>query len=443
MRVSIVGTGYVGLVTGACLAERGHDVVCVDVDRAKVDAINAGRPPIHEAGLAELLARNVGARLHASTDLAAAVAASELSFVAVGTPAAGGRIDLRYVEAAAREIGAALRAKSDWHAVVVKSTVIPGTTDGPVLWCLEEASGKRAGADFGLGMNPEFLTEGQAVADFSEPDRIVLGALDARTHEALQALYAGFDATPKILCNTRTAEAIKYASNALLAAMISFSNEIGRLCSSVGGIDVVDVMRGVHASAYLTARRPGAEPVTAGIASFLEAGCGFGGSCLPKDVTALVAQGEALGRELPLLRSVLEINDSQPDELMRLVARHYPDLAGVRVAVLGLAFKPDTDDLRESPAFPILRRLRAAGASLAAYDPVARPESHPDLCDVRLAPSLAEALTDADVVVLVTRWGEFAEVPALLRRLGRSPLVVDGRRMLAPESVARYEGIGR
>ena len=236
---------------------------------------------------------------------------------------------------------------------------------------------------------------------------------------------------------------IKYASNSLLATVISFTNEIGRLCASVGGVDVVDVMRGVHASSYLTTRRPGAEPTTAPLASFLQAGCGFGGSCLPKDVTALVAQGEALGREMPLLRSVLGINASQPDELMRLVARHYPDLGGVRVAVLGLAFKPDTDDLRESPAFPILRRLRAAGASLVAYDPVARPESHPDLCGVRLAETLADALAEAEVVVLVTRWAEFAEVPDLLAELGRSPLVVDGRRVFPPAAFARYEGIGR
>ncbi|HEX2485172.1 MAG TPA: nucleotide sugar dehydrogenase, partial [Myxococcota bacterium] len=205
MRVSIVGTGYVGLVTGACFAERGVDVLCVDVDRSKVEAINARRAPIHEAGLPALLERHAGTRLRATTDLAAAVAETDVTFIAVGTPAVNGRIDLRYVERAASEIGAALRVKRAWHAVVVKSTVIPGTTDGPVLWRLEEASGKRAGRDFGLGMNPEFLTEGQAVADFLAPDRIVLGALDARTHELLQELYASFAGTPKIVCNTRTA----------------------------------------------------------------------------------------------------------------------------------------------------------------------------------------------------------------------------------------------
>ena len=443
MKVSIVGTGYVGLVTGACLAERGHEVVCVDLDRSKVDAINARRAPIHEAGLPELLQRHVGTRLRASSDLAAAVAASELTFIAVGTPAAEGRIDLQYVEKAAAAIGEALRGKAGYHAVVVKSTVVPGTTDGPVRRALEAGSGRRAGRDFGLGMNPEFLTEGQAVADFMHPDRIVLGGVDGRTHALLEALYEGFEGAPRIKTNPRTAEMIKYASNALLATAISFSNEIARLCAKVGGVDVVDVMRGVHESAYLTARRPGSPPVKAALASFLEAGCGFGGSCLPKDVTALAAQGEDLGLPMPLLRSVLATNAAMPEELVRLVTKHVPDLAGARVAVLGLAFKPDTDDLRESPAFPVLRRLRAAGASLTAYDPVARPESHPDLRGVRLAASLEDAVAGADVVVLVTRWAEFQELPALLACLGRSPLVVDGRRVLPPEAFARYEGIGR
>lgn len=443
MEVSIVGTGYVGLVTGACLAELGHSVVCVDLDPAKVALINGGQPPIHEAGLPELLQRHAGRRLRASTDLAAAVAETEISFIAVGTPALGGRIDLQYVERAAADIGAALRDQSGYHVVVVKSTVVPGSTEGPVCRALENASGKRAGEDFGLGMNPEFLTEGSAVQDFLHPDRLVLGAVDARSQEQLLRLYAGFDAAvPRILTRPATAEMIKYASNALLATLISFSNEIARLCSAVGGVDAIDVMRGVHQSAYLTVSRDG-ERRSAPIASFLEPGCGFGGSCLPKDVTALVGQGQEYGLPMPLLRSVLDINRGQPEEVLRLVARHHAGLQGVPVTVLGLAFKPDTDDLRESPAFPILQRLREAGAQLTAYDPVARPLGHPALAEVTLADSLEQAVAQAEVIVLVTRWNEFRELPALLRRQQRQPLVVDGRRLLDPAELARYEGIGR
>jgi len=444
MKLSIVGTGYVGLVSGACLAERGHDVTCVDVDAAKVESINAGRAPIHEPGLPELLEANVGKRLRATRDLGAAVRGSEMTMIAVGTPAVDGRISLDYVERAAAEIGAALRDKRDWHGVVVKSTVIPGTTDAAVRRAVEAASGKAAGDGFGLGMNPEFLTEGTAVADFMRPDRLVLGGIDTRTQDALAGLYSAFDDhVPRIRCNNATAEMIKYASNSVLATLISFSNEIGRLCAAVGNVDVADVMRGVHASTYLTTRRDDAAPVRAGIASFLEAGCGFGGSCLPKDVTALSAQGRDLGLDMPLLRSVLEINRTQPGELLRLVTKHFPDLRGRKVAVLGLAFKPDTDDVRESPAFPVLRMLREAGARLTAYDPVARPTEHEAMKGVALAGSLAEAVADADVVVLVTRWKEFNELAQVLKDAGRAPLVVDGRRVLDPAAFAAYEGIGR
>lgn len=443
MRISIVGTGYVGLVTGACLADRGHDVTCIDVDASKVESINAGRLPIHEPGLPELLARTVGGSLRATTDLPAAVLSTDVTFIAVGTPAVGGRIDLSFIERCARQIGTVLARKDGYHAVVVKSTVVPGTTEGLVRRCLEDASGKRAGVDFGLGMNPEFLTEGQAVADFTRPDRLVLGGIDDRTHRVLQDLYQGYVDVPVLLTNPSTAEMIKYASNALLATMISFSNEFARLCSTVGGVDIVDVMRGVHASAYLTTRKEGAAPVKAAITSFLEAGCGFGGSCLPKDLTAIAAQGESLGLPMPLLQTVLDINRGQPGELIRLVQAHYPDLTGLHVSVLGLAFKPDTDDLRESPAFPVIRLLRSGGAKIIAYDPVARPADHPELTGVALAGSLEDAVSAAEVVVLVTRWQEFARLPAILRAMERRPLVVDGRRVLDPAEFESYEGIGR
>jgi UDPglucose 6-dehydrogenase len=443
MKVSIVGTGYVGLVTGACLAECGHDVICVDVDPRKVEMINSARAPIHERGLPELLQRNSGRRLRAVTNLAEAVGATDLTFIAVGTPTSGGQIDLKYIEAAASEIGAALRQKTSYHAVIVKSTVIPGTTVGVVRTALENSSGKTAGQGFGLGMNPEFLTEGTAVADFSHPDRLVLGSIDAQTHDALRELYSSFDAAvPRVVTNPTTAEMIKYASNVVLATMISFSNEIARLCSAVGGVDAMDVMRGVHQASYFTIRR-GEDSFTAPITSFIEPGCGFGGSCLPKDVTALIGLGREKGLTMNLLQSVLDVNRGQPEEVMRLIGRHFASLVDVPVAVLGIAFKPDTDDVRESPAFPIIRRLKAEGAHLTAYDPVARPNGHEDLIGVNLVGSLPEAVADAKVLILVTRWAEFSQLAGLLNELRQRPLVIDGRRVLDPKSFAQYEGIGR
>lgn len=443
MKVAIIGTGYVGLVTGACLAESGHDVTCVDIDPGKVEMINSARAPIHEQGLPELLARHSGKRLKATTDLATAVGAADITFIAVGTPAADGRIDLRYVEGAASEIGAALAKRSAYAAVIVKSTVVAGTTVGIVKSALERASGKVAGRDFGLGMNPEFLTEGTAVADFTQPDRLVLGGIDRRTHDTLLELYAGFDAAvPRILTNPSTAEMIKYASNAVLATMISYSNEMARLCAAVGDVDAIEVMRGVHQSAYFTSRR-GGERIKAPITSFLEPGCGFGGSCLPKDVTALVGQGREKGLSLKMLQSVLDINAGQPDEMMRLVERHYRSLEGVPVTVLGIAFKPDTDDIRETPAFPIVQRLKAQGAVVTVFDPIVRATEHPALAGVRHATSLRDAVEGAGVVMLVTRWAQFSALAETLRALGSNPLVVDGRRVLDPAAFAHYEGIGR
>jgi UDPglucose 6-dehydrogenase/GDP-mannose 6-dehydrogenase len=443
MKVSIIGTGYVGIVTGACLADQGHRVVCVDIDPKKVDMINGGTAPIHEPGLPELMARHVGKGLSATADLKRAVEECEMTLIAVGTPAAGGKIDLTFVERAASEIGTALKTKSAYHTVIVKSTVIPGTTEGVVRRAVETASGKKSGVGFGLGMNPEFLTEGTAVEDFARPDRLVLGGIDARTHEMLSALYAGFDpAVPRILTNPSTAEMIKYASNAVLATMISFSNEIARLCAAVGGVDALDVMRGVHQATYFTTRVDG-KRITAGIASFLEAGCGFGGSCLPKDVTALTGQGQAYDLPMPLLRGVLEINRTQPDEMMKLIAKHRTSLKDARVAVLGIAFKPDTDDVRESPAFPILRKLKSAGARVTAYDPIARPENHEGLVGIDLADTLEDAVRGAEIVVLVTRWAEFKGLAQILRAQKSAPLVIDGRRLLSPGDFAQYEGIGR
>jgi UDPglucose 6-dehydrogenase len=444
MRVSIVGTGYVGLVTGVCFAEKGHQVLCVDIDQAKVDKINQGILPIYERGLDELLQRNIHAGIKATTDLRHAVLETDVSMIAVGTPFDGREIDLTYIKQAAQQIGEALREKSTYHLAVVKSTVVPGTTDDVVLPILEAASGKTAGIDFGVGMNPEFLTEGEAVNDFMFPDRIVLGGIDEKSIDLLDQLYVGFEGVERIRTSNTTAEMIKYASNSLQALLISFSNEIGNLCATIGNTDVVDVMRGVHACRYLTTVLPNGDRVVAPIVSFLAAGCGFGGSCFPKDVRALIAYGEKHGRSMALLNALIQINEQQPRQILILLQKHFSSLAGVRIAVLGLAFRPDTNDMRESPAIPIIHNLLAHKAVIKAYDPVASHEARrifsPD--EVELCDSLKQVLEDVEAVVLVTRWAEFQAVPEMLAHIEPQPVVIDGRRMLDKCSIARYEGIG-
>lgn len=442
MRISVVGTGYVGLVSGVCLAETGHQVVCVDIDPVKLAKIMSGVPPIHEDGLEHLLRTNLGTRFTASGDLHAAVLSSDLTLIAVGTPFDGRSIDLSAVKEAVKAVGAALRDKDGYHVVIVKSSVVPGTTDTVVSPLLEQTSGKSATRDFGVGTNPEFLTEGRAVRDFMEPDRIVMGG-DARTTQALEEMYSSFRDVPRIRTNPRTAEMIKYASNALLATAISFSNEIANLCSALGGIDVVDVMEGVHASSYLTVLTPDGERSRPAITSFLQAGCGFGGSCLPKDVRALVAHGESVGSPMPLLRSVIEVNQAQPDQILSILEKHFPALSGLRVGVLGLAFKPDTDDIRESPSIRVIQSLLARGASLKAYDPVATAAAEGVLgSTIAYAASIDECLRGVDAVVLLTSWRQFDSVPEKLGALEPAPLLLDGRRMLDKAAVRRYAGIG-
>lgn len=442
MRVCIVGTGYVGLVSGACFAELGHQVVCVDVDKKRVEALQGRKSPIFEAGLDELLERHVGNGLSATTDLGAAVRDSEITFIAVGTPFDGQSIDVGYVRQAADEIGAALARMNTYHVVVVKSTVVPGTTDDVVRPALEAASGKRCGAAFGLCMNPEFLSEGSAIHDFLSPDRLVFGGFDQRSTDVLERLYASFPASvPRLRTNTRTAEMIKYASNALLAALISFSNEIANLGAKIGDIDAVEVMRGVHLSQYFKESTQDGLPA---ITAFLKAGCGFGGSCLPKDVKALIAHGRKAGASMQLLESVIGINEQQPIKTIDLLRRYAPKLEGLRVAVLGLAFKPGTDDVRESPAFPIMRELLAQGARIKAFDPIANEEAKKafNSPEVVYCGDLASAIAEVDAVIVVTPWPQFRETPALLRDRDPPVIFVDGRRAFDRNCLPRYAGIG-
>ncbi|MDH3380656.1 MAG: nucleotide sugar dehydrogenase, partial [Gammaproteobacteria bacterium] len=364
--------------------------------------------------------------------------------IAVGTPFDGREIDLRYVMEVARQIGTVLKDKKSYHVVVVKSTVVPGTTDEVVLPILEESSGKKAGVDFGVGMNPEFLREGEAIEDFMFPDRIVLGGIDDRTVNALAELYNPFPDVDKVVTNNRTAEMIKYTSNSLLATMISFSNEIGNLCTAVGNVDVTEVMRGVHLDKRLSPILPNGERIVPSFTTYIEAGCGFGGSCFPKDVKALIAHGLKKGRPMQLLEAVIQINERQPLEVLSLLKKHFQSFSGVRLAILGLAFKPETDDMRESPAIPVVRALLAEGAKINAYDPAANNEARKlfgnsaiDYCD-----NLDTAVKGVEAVLLLTSWKEFSRLPELLGKLNPQPLLIDGRRMLDRHSVHRYDGIG-
>jgi UDPglucose 6-dehydrogenase len=418
--LSIIGCGYVGCVTGVCFADMGNEVTLVDVDSDKVDSINEGRSPIYEPGLEALMQKN-RERIRATTDLRTAVHDTDITFVAVGTPSnADGSIDLTYVFRVCEEIGEVLREKEGFHIIIIKSTVFPGTTDDRVRHILEYTSGKKAGVDFGLGSNPEFLREGNAVHDFLSPDRIVIGADDPRTADALKALYASIDSTV-LVTSSRTAEMIKYTSNAILATKISFANEIGNLCKTIG-IDSGDVFLGVGMDSRVSP-------------AFFRTGIGFGGSCFPKDVRALVAGARAHGEDLSILDAVLKTNETQPLRLLALLKKHIPDLDGKTIGVLGLAFKPDTDDIRESRALPVITGLLSSGAGVIAYDPAAMDNFRRVFPQITYASS-AGAVLEADAVLILTEWKEFEDLDY------RGRIVIDGRRLEAPRrQAAIYEGV--
>jgi UDPglucose 6-dehydrogenase/GDP-mannose 6-dehydrogenase len=432
MNVTVVGTGYIGLVAAACLAERGHRVTCVDTDAARLAAIEAGRAPFHEPGLDDLVAAGRAAgRLRTSGDLAAAVTDSALSMVAVGTPSTGGAIDLRFVDGAVAEIGEALRRHPGGHVVAIKSTVVPGTTVGPVRRRLEASSGQPAGRSWGLAMNPEFTREGCAVRDFLEPDRIVIGHADPRARAVMDELYAPFDC-PKLFTSPTNAEMIKYAANALLATLVSFGNEIAGLCEVTPDADAELVMRGVTLDRRCRVDAGGTTHVPE-LLAYLRAGIGFGGSCLPKDVQALSAYGRRATATTALLDAVLTVNGARAAALVRQADAALGGLRGREIAVLGLAFKPGTDDVRDSPAAALIERLLGAGAAVRAYDPVAtRVGDGETLAQVRRCASVEEALGGADAALLATAWPEFAALDwARLVPTMRRPVVGDGRGLLA------------
>lgn len=432
MRIAVIGAGYVGLVTGVGLATVGHDVTCVEINASRVAAINAGRSPLHEPGLTERLQATLAAgRFRAVSALPPAVREAQVVMICVGTPSApSGEINLQAVRGAAQQIGQALRQVQGYRVLVVKSTVVPGTTEdivGPAVWT---AAGQGP-EGIGLAMNPEFLREGNAVADFLKPDRIVVGAIDERSAEVMRELYAPFNA-PLIVTNPRTAEMIKYTSNALLATLISFSNQIAAVCEATPDVDVETVMDAVHMDRRLSPIVNGAR-VRPGILTYLRAGSGFGGSCLPKDVKALRAYARTLHAPTELLDAVLAINDQRPMHLVRLAENALGSLAGRTVAVLGLTFKPGTDDLRDSPALRVVELLQEAGAHVRSYDPMIASDGAGLAGDdgMEVCASAREALTGADAALITTGWEDFARLDwSEMASVMRMPIVVDGRRIL-------------
>lgn len=426
MDISIIGTGYVGLVTGICLAELGHRVICVDVDKDRVEKINNGIPPIYEEGLESLLIKHgKNGTLRATDNLKEALMNSEISFICVGTPKGFMEyIDLKYVEQASRDIGKILLEKKEFHVVVVKSTVIPGTTVNSVLPLLEKHSKKKSGKDFGVAMNPEFLREGKAIKDFMAPDRIVIGTLDSRSLTILKELYNQIDA-PVVETDPTTAEMIKYATNSFLVTKISFINEIGNICKLLG-VDVYRVAEGLGLDSRVSPH-------------FLNAGIGFGGSCFPKDVKALLGKAKEVYYHPTILNAAFELNESQALKIVELLEKAVGPLKGKDVVILGLAFKPGTDDMREAPSIRIIHTLLKKGSKIHATDPKAIGEAkkifgnHPDISYYE---SPEKAVKKSKYILIVTEWDEFRKEGLYLGKV-----VIDGRRIDEARAADYYDGV--
>ncbi|WP_430434087.1 UDP-glucose dehydrogenase family protein [Methyloversatilis sp.] len=439
MKITVIGTGYVGLVSGACMAEMGNDVLCLDLDPEKIRILKEGGIPIHEPGLDAVVARNVEAgRLHFTTDVAEAVRFGTIQFIAVGTPPdEDGSADLQYVLSAARNIG---RLMTDYKVVVNKSTVPVGTADKVKAAIADELAKRGQEMEFAVVSNPEFLKEGAAVEDFMRPDRIVVGADDERAIHLMRALYAPFQRNRDklVVMDVRSAELTKYAANAMLATRISFMNELALLADRMGA-DIEMVRQGI-----------GSDPRIG--YHFLYAGCGYGGSCFPKDVKALIRTARENGQDLKVLQAVEDANDVQKMVLVdKIVAKFGEDLSGRRFALWGLAFKPNTDDMREAPSRVIINELFRRGATVTAYDPVAMTETkriYGDEPRLTLADKPMDALEGADALLIVTEWKEFRSPDfERIKDALKQPVIFDGRNLYEPEvpraAGIEYSAIGR
>ena len=431
MRIAMIGTGYVGLVSGACLSEFGHDVVCIDKDAGKVQTLKDGGIPIFEPGLEDVVAVNAKAgRLSFSTDLKSAVAGAQAVFIAVGTPSrrGDGHADLSYVFAAAEEIAEALTG----YAVVVTKSTVPVGTSRQVEDIIRK---KRPDAQFDMASNPEFLREGSAIEDFRRPDRVVVGCDTERAREVMREVYRPLflNETPILFTSRETSELIKYAANAFLATKITFINEMADICEKVGG-NVQDVARGIGLDGRIGKK-------------FLNAGPGYGGSCFPKDTLALVQTAQELGAPTRIIEAVVKVNDERKLAMAKKVEAAFGGVKGKTIAVLGLTFKPNTDDMRDAPSLVIVPYLQKAGANIRAFDPEGHKEAR-KLLNIELCKDTYDALDGADGVVILTEWNEFRALDfARVKTALKTPLMVDLRNIYRPAQMAeqgfRYISVGR
>lgn len=432
MKITIIGTGYVGSVTGACLADLGNDVICLDVDKEKIENFKKGNIPIYEPGLGDLVKRNVReGRLSFTTDKKKAIQSSDVIFIAVGTPsAADGSVDLKYVESAARDIGEHMNG---YKVIVDKSTVPVGTADR-VRDIIKKSQKQKH--DFDLVSNPEFLREGEAIKDFMNPDRIVIGADNGRAKDIMLKIYEGIERTgkPILVTDVKSSELIKYASNAMLATRISFMNEIARLCEKTGA-NIKMVAKGIGLDTRIGPR-------------FLQAGVGYGGSCFPKDVRGIISTAKNYGIDFKILKAVDEVNEEQKTWIIPKIKKELKELKGKKIAVWGLAFKPKTDDMREAPSIVIINELQKEGAKIVAFDPEAEHIAKKILNDVEYTKTPYEAIKGCDALVIITEWDEFRDLnKQKMKSLMKSPVIFDGRNIYSRDEMTRlgfrYFGIGK
>jgi UDPglucose 6-dehydrogenase len=459
VKITVTGTGFVGLITAAVFADKGFNVVALDIDQAKVDIVNKGETFFFEPNLPPLIRRVVldKGKLSASTDIVNSIKASDITFICVGTPSQeDGSCDLQYIEQSARDIGRAIKQKEGYHLVVAKSTIVPGTTRNLIKKAIEDESGKKAGEGFGLCMSPEFLREGQSVHDTVYPDRIVIGEFDLKSGEMLEGIFkklykeeqdeftANWEGIynkivncPEIIrFSLETAECIKYANNSFLATKISFINEFANICERIDGVDINDIAKGIGLDFRINPK-------------FLRAGAGFGGSCFPKDVRAIMKFAKDVGYEPKILQSVIEVNAQQAKRMVELAEEKLGKLTNLKACVLGLSFKPETDDMRSAPSIKIIDQLLSKGMKIVAWDPEAMSEAKKDhwIGDkITYADSIHDALKGADVCFLVTEWDEFRNLEPTDFKSMKTPILIDGRRIYDPMKFLKegidYSGIG-